>query len=185
MVRIFTVEEVERLKHYTRMEPCGLMVRLIVNMGLRHAEVLDLRVGDYDFAANRLRISGPNARVPFVPEKMRFPLVRLIHGRDENGFIISTCPAGRRQLGARTFQAYLNRVAEQLELDRLTVNNLRATCIVRFLEAGMDPRLIQKQMGIRARKSITKYRGMLRKSILVGLPAVEPDFDLDRQVVAL
>lgn len=180
MVRILSVDEIEELEEFSRMDSCGFMVKLIVRMGLRQGEALDLRVADYDFAANRLRIPGANERSLTVPEEMRFPLMRLIHGRAPEAYVVSTRIDGSRQLGARTFQAYLGRIGGRLGISGLSVNTLRATCIVRFLEAGVDPARIQKELGIRARKSIVKYREIARPPVIL-LPAAEPetvpDFD--------
>ena len=88
-------------------------------------------------------------------------------------------------MGERTFQAFLNRIAEQIDLPGLNVNRLRATGIVRHLEAGLDPRVIQKYMGVRALKSITKYSALAQPSVVVGMLAVEPANDTNRIAVGL
>ncbi len=140
------------------MDSCGLMIRLIARMALRQSEAIALRVGHYDQATNTLRVQGPNRRDLPVPEALRLPLLRIIHGREGDAYIVSATQDACRPLGERTLQAYLNRLGERLGLAELTANNLRLTCIVRLLDAGIDPRLIQQATGLRSVKSVLKYR---------------------------
>ena len=162
MATILKKEEIEKLEHLTRMNPCGLMIKLIVRMGLRHGEALELRVDDIDANGHRLMVRGTNPRFVAVPEETRLPIMRAIHGRDSDAFVISNSPDGMRPLGARTFQAFLGRTARMMNLCDLNAKNLRSTYIVRRLEAGIDPRLIQAELGIRSLKSVTKYRDLAR-----------------------
>lgn len=171
VTRILTDEEIERLEWETRMDYCGLMVRLSLRMGLHQNEIIALRVADFDEDSGRLRIGGPNARDVIVLEDLRLPIIRANQGRGGDAFIVSSRPDGLRRLGARSFQAYLTRIAARLSIEGLSFHNLRATCIVRHLEAGRDPRLLQRYFGVRTRKSITKYLEFMREPCVALMAA--------------
>lgn len=168
MPNILTSDEINRLENYTRMSPCGLMIKLIVRMGIRHAEALELRVEDFDIESRRISVRGANSREVPVPEEMTLPLMQTVHGREETAYIVSNCLDGRRPLGARTFQAFIARIADQLEMPGVNSKNLRATCIVNKLAAGFTPEEIQLELGIRSRRSVMRYAEENAGLLLMG-----------------
>jgi integrase/recombinase XerD len=124
--------------------PAAILV--LLSLGLRVAELVALRPGDFapDGGALRVRGKGRRERCVFVVDARLRTLVASLADRSGGGPLLApggewTTQAVRRRLRAFAAEAGIGR--------RVTPHMLRHTCATLLLEDGVDLRVLQRLLG--------------------------------------
>lgn len=122
-------------------------VLLLISVGLRVAELVDLRASEFDPDSGALRVRGKGRRercVFVVDAKLRAIMSRLAERSPERPLMAPRTGAWSTQSVRRS----LRRFSTEAGIDRgVTPHMLRHTCATLLLEDGVDLRFLQKLLG--------------------------------------
>lgn len=129
-------------KHY-------LMVALGYSAGLRISEVVNLRVGDFDFDRKLIHINGAKGnkdRFTLLPEKIEIKLWKRTLKQSPDDYMFSSEWGGK--LTTRTLSKVFKRALEKSHIPKQgSFHSLRHSFATHLLENGTDIRYIQKLLG--------------------------------------
>jgi integrase/recombinase XerD len=125
----------------------GAAVLLLVCVGLRVGELVQLRPGDFDPEAGALRVRGKGRRerCVFVVDSRLRSVMALLARRTGAGRLFGPGGAG---WSTQSVRRSLRRFAEAAGVGRpVTPHMLRHTCATLLLEDGVDLRFLQRLLG--------------------------------------
>lgn len=137
------------------------MIRLLVDTGMRRAELVGLRMDDIDWRERTLRVLGKGRRVRLVPfgRKSAAALDRYLSVRDKHPYGQSDALwLGKRGplTGEGVYQAIEER-GRQAGLPKVWVHQLRHTAAHMLLSAEMLEGDVMQVMGWRSRSMLSRY----------------------------
>jgi site-specific recombinase XerD len=122
-------------------------VLLLISVGLRVSELVQLRADDFDAATGALRVRGKGRRercVFVVDRRLRSVVVQLVRRQNAACLFGSSGEPWSTQSARRA----LRRFAELAGIGRkVTPHMLRHTCATLLLEDGVDLRFLQRLLG--------------------------------------
>ncbi len=152
--------EIVALMHACQQEesPLGArdaaLIGLLYGAGLRRAEVVSLKFGDYDRTAETLKVQGKRNRQRLVPvvggAKSALEDWLLVRGLDEGALFYPARRGGRFWQDQMTTQAIYNmlkRRGEQAHLASFSPHDFRRTFVGDLLDRGADIVTVQKLAG--------------------------------------
>jgi len=161
--RILGVKEMQKLFSYTKKHPCGAMIRLIYESGIKLSEITKIMIQDIDFENGTIVLRDPffrKYRETFLPGTMKYEIFRLAHGRGKTEYLFSLRENRRgssRAISSRTVRQFLARAARDLELGEISVQTLRDSYAIHMINSGYDRQIIMKIMGFKHLRSVTRY----------------------------
>jgi integrase/recombinase XerD len=135
--------------HKATLESCAFpaAVLLLISVGLRVGELVQLRAGDFDAESGALRVRGKGRRercVFVVDRRLRMLMAQLAVRPGTRGLF---APAGEIS-STQSARRALRRFAEAARVGRpVTPHMLRHTCATLLLEDGVDLRFLQRLLG--------------------------------------
>lgn len=151
---ILTPEEQDMLlKRPNRRYPTGLrnlcMIRLMLNLGLRSAEVLSLKVRDLDWISGKLMVKngkGGKDRTLWLSEEDLELLKSWRDRKPESPYLFTTLEGG--QVKGRYLREMVKRLAKQAGIDKdVHPHMLRHTFATDLYRQSKNIRLVQKALG--------------------------------------
>lgn len=122
-------------------------VLLLISVGLRVGELVQLRAGDFDVESGALRVRGKGRRerCVFVTDPRLRSIMGQLARRSADGPLLA---GGAGGFSTQTVRRALRRLARASGLERaVTPHMLRHTCATLLLEDGVDLRFLQKLLG--------------------------------------
>ena len=164
---ILTVNDVERLINGTRERRYQVFILTTYSMGLRLGETLNLRVGDIDSDRMKVHIrqgKGKKDRFVTLPEASLLALRRYWATHRHASLLF---PAGKTPMARHTATVAMDRGGLQKSLpliardcglrQHVTVHTLRHCYGAHLVEAGVNLRAIQHEMGHECPKTTALY----------------------------
>lgn len=132
-----------------------LAIEVLTLTGVRIGELVKVHLADLDFDLRQIRILGKGNRDRYVhfPDEVTTARLKAYKGRAASQFAaVEQTALFLNGMGKPANEQYLRRVirlyAENAELARrITPHMLRHTAATQLLEAGLDIRLVQRQLG--------------------------------------
>lgn len=134
-----------------------LAIEVLTLTGVRIGELVKVHLADLDFDLRQIRILGKGNRDRYVhfPDEVTTARLKAYKGRAASQFAavaVEQTTLFLNGMGKPANEQYLRRVirlyAEDAELARrITPHMLRHTAATQLLEAGLDIRLVQRQLG--------------------------------------
>ncbi|CAM5713969.1 tyrosine-type recombinase/integrase [Streptomyces antimycoticus] len=163
--RVLGPREVEAVLGAVNTARDRAMILAMLLGGLRHCEVLGLKLGDLSPGERRLFISeGKGGHQRLIPVSAQFFAAvgdyldrerpPVDHGQL---FVVLRGPTRGRPLSADGLDEILDGVRKRTGLPKLTCHQLRHTCLTRLREAGMALEAVQAQAGHRSIESTRIY----------------------------
>lgn len=122
-------------------------VLLLISVGLRVSELVQMRAGDFDAESGALRVRGKGRRercVFVIDAKLRSIMGQLARRGAEGPLMASD----GQSLSSQTIRRALRRLAKEVGIERtVTPHMLRHTCATLLLEDGVDLRFLQRLLG--------------------------------------
>ena len=122
-------------------------VLLLISVGLRVAELVQLQPGDFDAGAGALRVQGKGRRerCVFVVDKRLRAIMARLAARPNALFLLAPVEA---YWSTQSVRRELRRFAKVAGVEkRITPHMLRHTCATLLLEDGVDLRFLQRLLG--------------------------------------
>ncbi len=167
-LRYLSEQDLDRLFIHTRMHVCGVMLRLTYAAGIRLNEVIRIRVEDMDFQTCFINLRDENdclSHKTILPDSMKYELIRQTNLKQKSDYLFSL----RRTMGRssmvsrRTLQHFLSCAARELRMGRVTLQMLRDNFAMHLLEKGVDPRRIQRLMGFKNNRGLSRFSDFIEK----------------------
>jgi site-specific recombinase XerD len=155
-------------------------VLLMVSVGLRVGELVQLRVGDFDADSGALRIRGKGRRerCVFVVDGRLRAVIAALAGRSPDHWLWSE---GRAALSTQWVRRALRRFAADAGIARVvTPHMLRHTCATLLLEDGVDLRFLQRLLGHESIATTAIYAHVGDESLKRALEGAKLLATLDR-----
>jgi integrase/recombinase XerD len=189
--RVLSPIEVDELLAALRTHRDQAMVLAMLLGGLRHCEVLGLRMSDVRAGERRLFIAeGKGGHQRIVPVSNRF-FANLADYFErerpdteaEQVFVVLRGPNRGRPLTPAGVDQVLSGARERAGLDHATCHQLRHSCLTRLREAGMALEAVQAQAGHRSIESTRVYlrlaNGWLAEEYARAVSAIEGEIGED------
>jgi site-specific recombinase XerD len=164
---ILTQDEIERIINNTREARYQTYILTLYSMGLRLGEALNLCVGDIDAQKNRIHIRGGKGRKDryVLLPSLTLQALRRYWASHRNPELIF--PAGKRSADRHRAKVVMDRGGLQKSFKaivtscrihkQVTIHSLRHCYGTHLLEAGLNLRAIQKEMGHGCPKTTALY----------------------------
>ncbi len=141
------------------------IVELLYGSGLRVSELVALHVGDVNFHADFIRVTGKGRKQRIVPlgRLAKKALSDYIKWREEKGEIINAdSPLFVNEKGTRLSDRYVRKLVKSLAQQSgishtVTPHTLRHTFATHLLERGADIRSIQEMLGHSSLQTTQRY----------------------------
>lgn len=148
------------------------LVTLYLVAGLRREEATALLVGDVDVEAGVLRIDSPVAErrreVPLGPtECAHFARWIEARGTAAGPLLLPVDRGGTiriRRLTAQAVYGIVARVAQRAGVTPVTPRDLRRTCLIRLIRAGLDAEALRQRVGHLSWLNSTAYEALYREA---------------------
>lgn len=160
----------------------GALLKVLYSAGLRVSECAGLRLGDVDFAARLLRVTGKGGKqrlAPFGETAAAAMTAWLEGGRGRLAGVESAdwlwLSARGKRFGPRAIQLMVIASAQRAGLARhITPHKLRHACATHMLEGGADVRLLQELLGHRDLSTTQVYTQISRQHLLDAYDKTHP-----------
>jgi integrase/recombinase XerD len=126
----------------------NLMVKVLLNSGLRSAELLDLRIADIDWKTGAMTVHGKGNkyRIVWLPKPVLQDLRRYKNGQGPDDYVFATKKGGRIQ--ARYLRALVKRLAAKAGIERrVHPHMMRHTFATGFYKETKDLMLTRDALG--------------------------------------
>ncbi len=139
------------------------MLALLYGCGLRRAEVVNLKLADYDATANTLKIKGKGDkhRIAYVTASAPALAQWLKVRGDKPGYLFVRFNKGGKltntKLSSQAVRLILRHRAEQAHLASCSPHDMRRTFISHLLDAGADISTVQQMAGHASVQTTTIY----------------------------
>jgi integrase len=186
-IKILPLPELKNLFDQTRRHPCGLMLRMIYDCGIRLKEITRIRVEDvnYDDMIIRLRNSEDlPSRSTRLPDDLKYDLMRLSNRKRPSAYLFSLREfrnGSPMPVSIRSLQQFLNRACSNLGMGGVRIQTIRDSYAVHMLERGYDPYLITRVMGFKSVRSVRRLQQCIGRSIFPLSPLREYAGHSDRE----
>lgn len=155
--RPLSKSQVTRLRRHADVRE-RLLLELLLQTGMRLSEIVGLKMKHLNFN-KRSRVAG---RIPMTePLEQTLEYYLAEHARGPKSSIL-TSPTGR-PLSSRVAAMMLGRLARKALVRGVTARNLRATCIVRQLAAGVPVETVSQFVSLSI-ATLSRYRARSRPS---------------------
>jgi site-specific recombinase XerD len=185
--RILTAEEIDRIwssRYMTGRSPMAIRNRallgLMLDTGLRRAEICNLKLNDVDFEQLQLLVTGKGEKqriVPFVSRVKQLLLDWLIIRGNEPGTLFWLQPSGVRMV--------FRRIQAELALPVFHPHQLRHQAATTMVLNKMDLERVRIVMGHSAITTTHKYLSMSTEDVRDGHAAASPFNSLIKEAVAI
>ena len=165
------------------------LLGLLYGCGLRRAEVVGLKLVDYDAATGGLRVlgKGNKQRVVFAPAGTRQALAAwlVVRGTEAGPLLLPVTKGGviiLRRMTPGAIAQVVDRLAARAKVAAFSPHDLRRTFVGDLLDAGADIATVQAQAGHASPTTTARYdrrgdRAKQRAAELLHVPFVPPSSD--------
>ena len=144
------------------------LLAIFLNAGLRREEATELDITDYDVGARTLHIRSGIAERDRLTEMGEQAGQAIDHwldarGTDPGALILPVDKGGTirfRRLTAQAVYGIVNRAAQRTGINHTTTKDLRRTCIVRLILAGLSITQIRQRVGHLSWLTTAAYRAL-------------------------
>ncbi len=154
-----TRKEIIHLIAITHNQKHKLMISLAYGAGLRVSEVVNMKVGDLQFAENLIHIKnakGGKDRFSIIPDPIKDDLKRFISDKPVKSILFESLRGGK--LSSRTAQKVFANSLQRAGIDKpATFHSLRHSFATHLVQSGTALHLIQEILGHRDIKTTQMY----------------------------
>lgn len=147
---VLSRDEVDKLIKSVGNHKHKIMISLMYGAGLRVSELINLKIGDFDFKnkiGSVVNGKGGKDRLFIIPEKLFRVLLQMGVGRDKKDFFFIT--GSGKQYSSRTLQEIVKKAARLAGLDesRIHCHTLRHSFATHLIEQGESVTSVQALLG--------------------------------------
>jgi len=151
--RILSQPEIEKIIQESRSNKRNFTIlNLIIEAGLRISEVLNLKTSDFLIEERSIKLKD---RQIILNDKAFFILKDYMSDLQNPDTFIFTTSTGK-PINVRNLRSSLNLIFQKAQVEDVTVNDLRNTCIVNMLKTK-DPEDVATYAGHKTLQSTKKY----------------------------
>lgn len=172
---ILTSNELKQLLNASGCPRNTLIVMLLYGCGLKPGELTELKWGDFDLDANSLKIRGARERRVVIPMSIREVLNEGQKTCHADQFIF-TGRSGQKAIALRTVNRIIQDIAAMAGISKpVTAMTLRYTYAVHQLQAGINIREVQENLGLTTIDALVHLAIHYARRQPGDQPTVEPE----------
>lgn len=167
---ILTDDEIRRALQCIKVQRNRLIIRFILDSGVRASELLALNVADVDIATGVVTVvrgKGQKSRLTAIGAITRKEVKRHLLGRQSPGDkepLIGALGDGHRLTLIGLMSAF-KKMQRETGLDQLTAHTLRRTMATRSLAGGMDAYILSQMLGHADLQMMRRYAAMNKETV--------------------
>ncbi|MBS3168967.1 site-specific integrase [Candidatus Woesearchaeota archaeon] len=167
MREILTQMEIKTLLEVTPNQKHKLLIALLYATGVRVAEVIKIKVNDFDFSRKLLLIrqgKGKKDRYTIISEKIASQIQEYLRGDNTQNEYLFATPTGH--ITDRTVQAVLKNARKKAKISKpVTPHVLRHSFATHLMEANVKTEFIQQLLGHRDLRTTRIYERITTKHL--------------------
>jgi integrase/recombinase XerD len=160
---VLTDDEIKQALQRVKLRRNRLIIRFVLDSGVRAGELLRLNVGDVDMTTGVVTVrlgKGQRSRYTTIGVTTRKELKRYLLTRksvDSNDPLLVGEQSNNKRLAYHGLMSAFRQMQEQSGVERLTAHTLRRTMATKSLESGLDAYIVARLLGHADLQMLRRY----------------------------